>query len=148
MIPVIHTSFHPISHTLANLHKNCKMPKGKMHSNRGSTRTPYPPSLFLGPVKIPRILLKILGFPFTPNCLNIIEPRFEPLTARGRLWRPAEPTIADRKLQIANRKSHISLPSTIRLPGLLSPFHICYTFPTPQRKGCGTTTLFAWRSMP
>jgi hypothetical protein len=85
MIPVVHTSFH----TRVNLHKNRIMPKGKMRLNRASTRTPYPPFPFLAPVQMPGILSKISGFPFTQCCLDIIEPRFEPPTARGRLLGPA-----------------------------------------------------------
>jgi hypothetical protein len=52
--------------------------------NRGSIQLLHPPSPFLVPVQTPGFLPEIPCFTFTKNCLNIIEPRFEPQTARGR----------------------------------------------------------------
>ncbi len=66
-----------------DLHKKCKMPKGKKHLNRGLNQPPYLPFPFLVPVQTPGFLSKITSFPFTANCLNIIEPRFEPPTLRA-----------------------------------------------------------------
>ncbi len=81
MIPVIPASFHFISPPCADPRENCMMPKGKMPLNRGSICSSHPPSPFLSPVKTPGFLSKISCFPFTSNCLNRIEPRFEPQTA-------------------------------------------------------------------
>ena len=53
------------------------------HLNRGSTPPPYLPSSFLLFSKTPYIGFQLKSPPST-NCLNIIEPRFEPPTARGR----------------------------------------------------------------
>jgi hypothetical protein len=87
MIPVVHTSFHTISPASANSHKKCIMPKGKMHINRGSNPPPYLPSPFLSFIKTPWVCMSMKNPPST-NCLNIIEPLFEPPTARGRLIPP------------------------------------------------------------
>ena len=57
--------------------------------NRGSNQPLHPPSPFLAPVQTPGFLSKISCFPFTQSCLDIIEPRFEQRTARGRFLSPA-----------------------------------------------------------
>ncbi len=80
-----HASFHFMSPAGTDLRENYIMAKGKMHLNRASKKIPHPPSPFLSPVKTPGFLPEISGFPFTPYCLNIIEPRFEPRTARASL---------------------------------------------------------------
>ncbi len=87
-----------------DLHKKCKMPKGKKHMNRGSNRPPYLPVPFLSSTKTPGVRRSLVTPPST-CCLNRIEPRFEPRarqpqvaiahvgdtsshaqTPRGRFW--------------------------------------------------------------
>jgi len=85
MIPIIHTPFHTVSIAGANLRENWNRAKGKPLLNRGSNQALSPHFPFLVPVQLAGISLKNLRFPFTPNCLNIIEPRFEPPSSRGRL---------------------------------------------------------------
>jgi hypothetical protein len=93
MIPVVNTSFHTISPACANLHKKCNLPKGKMHINRGSNPPPYLPSPFLSFIKTPWAGMSMKNPPST-DCLNIIEPLFEPPTARGRLFPPPSAKLA------------------------------------------------------
>ena len=66
------------------------------HLNRGSNPLPYLPSPFLSFSNKPDIG-ELQELPPSTNCLNIIEPRFEPQSPRGRLCRPAKPPIANRK---------------------------------------------------
>ena len=89
----------------ANMHEKRALPKGKQHLKRGSNRsgeaasgryrllqrhesleppTLHPSSPFLAPLKTPRFLSKNSRFPLKNDCLDIIEPRIEPRTPRGR----------------------------------------------------------------
>ncbi len=114
--------------TGTDLHKKCDLPKGKRQLNRGSNELVHPPFPFLSPVQTPGFLSKISSFPFTPICLNIIEPHFEPPTARGRLLGSADlrPLTIDlllltfahssfflRSLNTEHRKLITDLPFTI-----------------------------------
>ena len=124
MIHVVHTSFHFVSHPWANLHKKCILAKGKKHLNRGSNQPLHPPSPFLASVQMSVFLSKISGFPFTPYCLNIIEPRFEPRTARGRLFPPPtfdlRPSTFDHS-DYSNHSDHPPHPETNMRNGVLNP---------------------------
>jgi hypothetical protein len=75
----IHYSRFPIHHSpFSMIHSPFNH-----HLNRGSNPPPYPPSSFLLFSKTPYIGRQFKSPPST-NCLNIIEPRFEPRTPRGK----------------------------------------------------------------
>ena len=82
MSSVIHSSSHYISPSRrtpvgSNWRGKCDQAKGKNLLNRGSIPPPYLPSSFLPFSKTPDIGIQ-LKYPPSANCLDTIEPRFEP----------------------------------------------------------------------
>ncbi len=88
IIPLVHTSPQTTPQKCAVLPKNRALSKGKRQLIRGSNQSLNFSSPFLAPLKTPRFLSKNYRFPLKNDCLDIIEPRIEPRTPRGRFLSP------------------------------------------------------------